>query len=120
MFLFVGECPSETAKRRGWSWADGRLAAKQLFDALVAIGIEPKRQDFVNLFSGPACRVRGAALRKLRSTRRVVVALGSKVQSALRRKGIAFRPMIHPAARGKIRLKQRYADHVRSVLLQPT
>lgn len=35
-FLFVGERPSPKAATMGVTWRDGRLAAKQLFDALVA------------------------------------------------------------------------------------
>ena len=36
--LFVGENRSHLAKKMNVTWKDGRLAAKQLFDALDAIG----------------------------------------------------------------------------------
>ena len=34
------------------------------------------------------------------------------------RTAIDFTPMIHPAARGRIRRKDRYMEHVRDVLTQ--
>ena len=52
--LFIGEEKSPTAIRKGWSWEDGRLAAKQLFDGLKGaediIKVNPKECKFVNLF----------------------------------------------------------------------
>jgi len=39
--LFVGEKRSDTAKRMGVTWEDGRLATKQLFDALRDNGVDP-------------------------------------------------------------------------------
>jgi hypothetical protein len=110
--LFVGERKSRTAEKRGWSWTDGRLAAKQLFDALVAIAIDPAACRFANAFE------RGAltAIRQLQAEGYTVVAMGAKAQERLAHAGIAYRPMVHPAARGRIRLKARYAEHVRSVI----
>jgi hypothetical protein len=116
MFIFVGECPSDTAKRKRWTWYDGRLAAKQLFDALVACGVKPHQQQFVNLFTGPACRVNRRVVSFIRIAKCPVVAMGGKVQRALADLGILFRAMVHPAARGRIRRKDRYTRHVRTVL----
>ena len=42
-YLFVGEKPSITAHNRDVVWADGGLAAKQLFDGLRKLGIDPGR-----------------------------------------------------------------------------
>jgi hypothetical protein len=49
--IFVGECRSLTAQRRGWTWRDGRLAAKPLFEALTAMGINPTLHEFMNLWT---------------------------------------------------------------------
>lgn len=46
--MFVGERRSQSAIRMGVHWEDGRLAAKQLFDALLALGIDPQRCEFVH------------------------------------------------------------------------
>lgn len=112
-YLFVGEAPSNKAREMGVSWRDGRLAAKQLFDALAANGLVPLEHEFDNWFVGrnPARRVRAAAARGL-----VVVAMGQKVSKAMKIAGIAHKQLVHPAARGKIRLKATYAQHVREVL----
>lgn len=115
-FLFVGECPSATAKRNGWTWRDGRLAARQLFDALRVADIDPKKQDYINLFTGPACRVNMAALSHVEQSPLAVIAMGRKVERALTVAGIPHTFLTHPSARGRIRLKRRYAKHLRKVL----
>ena len=51
--VFIGECRSLTAIRKGWSWADGRLAAKPLFEALEAMKLDPANHEFYNLFHDP-------------------------------------------------------------------
>ena len=102
--LFVGERRSEKAKQLGLYWKDGGLAAKPLFEGLRAAGIEPTECRFVNWFEGGKS-----------ATRRhegVVVAMGQKVQSALAIEGISFIPLVHPAARGRIRKRERYIAHV--------
>ena len=38
--LFVGEKRSPTAIAKGWTWADRRLAGKQLVDALGNLSFE--------------------------------------------------------------------------------
>ncbi len=127
MFLFVGEKPSRLAAERGVTWKDGRLAAKQLFDALDAAGIDPASCDFVNLFGDdPEAPVgktvqamaRARGLSRRRRGRRIV-ALGQKVSTVLEACGIRHIRVVHPAARGTIRRKDLYAEHVRAALLAP-
>ena len=110
--LFVGERRSQAALRMGVRWQDGRLAAKQLFDALRAAGVDPKRCEFVNWWE------RGARQRVSEHTRRggLVVAMGRRVQRALEKKGVAHLRIVHPAARGAIRKRERYSEHIRDVL----
>ena len=104
MLLFVGERRSERAKKLGLHWEDGGLAAKPLFEALDAVGIDPARCRFVNWFEGGK-----AATRRHRGP---IVALGAKVQKALADESIRFIPLVHPAARGAIRRRDRYIAHV--------
>jgi hypothetical protein len=96
----------------GVTWVDGRLAAKQLFDALNAVGIPPNQRSFTNLFEH-----RGLAVTRhhLRAGSKIV-AMGKKVQRELTRRGIPHIPIVHPAARGTIRLKSNYAAHVAAAL----
>lgn len=94
-FLFVGERHSQKALQMGVKWEDGRLAAKQLFDALLANGIEPKGQKYMNWFRNGQGRL-------------------------VARPGIAHVKIVHPAARGKIRDKAVYAAHVRKKLTNAT
>lgn len=108
MILFVGERRSNKAKTMGVRWQDEALAAKPLFEALRLIGIDPAACQFVNWFEGG----KGA----VRSTKLPVVAMGNKVQAALAQEGIAFVPLVHPAARGKIRATDRYRAHVKARL----
>lgn len=95
----------------GVTWTDGRLAAKQLFDALDALGIKPEQRAFVNWFEagGPE------RVRELAADYRLV-AMGRKVQMALDAQGIAYIALVHPAARGRIRRKEIYAAHVAEML----
>lgn len=106
--LFVGERRSNKAKQMGVVWSDGNLAAKPLFEALLAISIDPKKHQFVNWFEG------GKAI--VRKHDGLVVAMGNKVQAALAKEGIGFIPIIHPAARGAIRLRASYMAHIASRL----
>jgi len=111
-FLFVGEQRSPRAKRLGVRLQDGRLAGRSLFDALIVCDIDPLIQAYCNLFErGGAARVRCALQDGL-----IVVALGQKVQAKLTRAKIPHYALVHPAARGAIRRKRRYAAHVRRVL----
>lgn len=119
-FIFVGERPSATARRRQWTWRHGRLAARTLFDALRAAGLEPLAQRYTNLFDD-GMDVKYAVVWRLRREVRagcVIVALGKRVSIALERAGIGHTPMVHPAARGVIRKRERYHEHVRACLGQ--
>ena len=109
-FLFVGEERSARAIEMDVRWEDGALAAKQLFDALNVHGIDPAAQKFTNLFE------RGG-LKAIREHVGVVVGMGSKVQKELKKRNIEHVALVHPAARGKIRKKERYAAHVGEQLL---
>lgn len=119
--FFVGERPSQKALDMGVAWEDGRLAAKQLFDALRAAGIDPAACRFTNAArtgAGPL-RVKpwlGRTLRRARRRGDTVVAMGAWVASLLRRLGVAHLRIVHPAARGRIRKKAAYAAHVKGVL----
>ena len=99
-YVFVGEERSELARTKGWRWEDGRLAAKQLFDALRVNGIEPTDQVYVNIFEGDEI------------PEGTVVGMGRRVQAELDKRGIEHKSIIHPAARGKIRNKELYAKHI--------
>ena len=119
-FLFVGERPSPTALAKGWRWKDGRLAGKQLFDALAACDIDPAAHRFDNLFMLTADVVCPLAVRRIRRAMRSgcrVVAMGKKVAGHMERMRIPFLPIPHPAARGLIRKKERYAAAVAEKLL---
>lgn len=117
-FLFVGERPSPTAVRMGVTWKDGRLAAKQLFDALMASGIDPLAQKFDNVFLTEHDTVCLKAVRRIKRLARThrVVAMGRKVCAVLVEHGIAHQMIVHPAARGRIRKKERYAQHIQDTL----
>ncbi len=116
--VFIGECRSLTAKRQGWSWKDGRLAAKPLFEALNALGIDPAKCQFFNLFTDPPS-VPTVSSRRVAKARSCVhhgyqlVALGQRVSRELTKRKIDHIAIVHPAARGKIRKRERYIAHVR-------
>ena len=110
--IFVGERRSPTAIARGWRWEDGRLAGKQLFDALYALGIEPLHCRFANAFE--VGHIDG--VRRLVAQGWTAIGMGKKAQQRLRAERIPHRELTHPAARGSIRLKANYLNHVREVL----
>ena len=115
--IFVGECRSLTAIRKGWTWKDGRLAAKPLFEALEAMGVDPDTQEFCNLWTDPPLAQcitnhRKQALRMKLSEGYTIVALGSRVSEALAELDIDHVGIVHPAARGRIRKRERYIAHV--------
>lgn len=128
--LFVGECRSLTAQRKGWTWADGRLAAKPLFEALAAMGVDPVAHAYVNLWSDnatgqtpgrgrPDVIVPWQRVHRLRAEvdgGTVIVALGKRVSTELTKRKIEHVALVHPAARGKIRKRERYIEHVRDRL----
>jgi len=133
-YLFVGEKRSELAIKMNVTWQSGRLAAKQLFDALDACGIPRKKCDFLNWWPDRVPHAKTwsevlprATIRNIDSRNReggwgsgdiiLIVAMGNKVQKALSKEGIDFVPIIHPAARGTIRKKENYAEHIRQQLI---
>jgi hypothetical protein len=86
--------------------------------------MNPAEQAFINLFGdtsdalesdGPEVVLRAAAIKVMKDGR-IIVALGSKVSRLLYRHDVSHRRMIHPAARGRIRAKAVYIEHVRTTL----
>lgn len=124
-FLFIGERPSHQAVRIGATWQNGGLAAKQLHDALRALNINPTEQRYVNLWNTPGTgpiseSVELAALTEISEAIALdftVIGMGQIVSKALTRHGITHLLIVHPAARGAIRKKERYTAHVKGVLL---
>ena len=110
--LFVGEQRSKLAVKLGLRWEDGGLAAKPLFEALRACGIDPAQCKFTNWFE-PG---QPEAIMKEYMKGERIIALGKKVQIAMMVEGIDFVPLVHPAARGKIRRRDRYIAHVKQQL----
>lgn len=55
-------------------------------------------------------------LRARRAEGIVIVALGKRVSVALARLGIDHVALVHPAARGRIRKRERYIKHVADTL----
>ena len=119
MFIFVGERRSRRARVMGVRWESGHLAAKTLFDALRACGIDPQAQTYTNLYDERCVRLRPCqgVLRRLQRQclGRRIVALGIRVRAELSRQGIPHLAVVHPAARGTIRRRALYQAHVRSV-----
>ena len=124
-FIFVGERPSRTAVRCGWTWEHGRLAAKTLHHALASIGIDPAMQKYVNLF-GDRCdwdaesteiNERILLIRRLNRRGYKVVGMGRRVCQRLREAEVVHLSMRHPAARGRLRRRELYAAHVRQSLV---
>jgi hypothetical protein len=121
MLLCVGERRSATAIARGWTWADGRLAARTLHAALGALGLRYGR-DYTccNILDDDGVfhtdQMRGIAAFAQEGWQ--IVALGHVAARYLTAYGIPHLCLIHPAARGAIRRQARYQAHVAS-LLQP-
>ena len=111
--LFVGERRSKTAKRRDWRWEDGHLAAKQLFDALEACGFDPKTQaKFVNVHDRGGKKL----ILKWEGSNPIIV-MGKAAQRQMEKwDTLYWVPMVHPAARGKVRGKKEYVKEVRRAL----
>ena len=120
--IFVGENRSPTAIARGWTWKDGHLAARPLFEALVAMGLDPATQTFVNLFmDGSATPMRVnyrsvIAIREAISAGSTIVALGQKVARGLALRGLVHTVIHAPRGARKIRKRERYIEHVCSTL----
>jgi hypothetical protein len=120
-YVFVGHSRSHRAIRMGVYWEDGRLAGKTLHDAPRAIGLDPQEQTYLNLYRDDDPQVIDQAalarLRALADAGAVIVGLGKVVHAALARAGVAHLPLVHPAARGAIRARDAYQDHVASALI---
>lgn len=124
--LFVGERRSSAAIRLGVRWEDGRLAARTLHAALRFAGFNPAAQVYTNLFADPASGtavspfvVAGPVRAQLHAAAALgvpLIALGRRVEAALIRDGLPHRFLIHPAARGAIRRRDRYRSYVAAVL----
>jgi len=112
--LFVGEEPSKTALSKNYSWEDGRLCAKQLFDAFKSNGYHSSDAEFINLFHNGDVLV--SSLNLIQQSKKPIVAMGRKVQKALDIHNVSYQPMVHPAARGTIRNKENYSLHVKETL----
>ncbi len=108
-YLFVGEKRSDLAIKMGVTWRDGRLAAKQLFDALEANGIKPLEHEFTNWFEYGNKGL-------VKSFDGIVVGMGNKVCAALKKAGVTHKSIYHPATRGAIRKKELYFAHIKERL----
>lgn len=118
-FLFVGERRSPRAISMGVRWEDGHLAARTLHAALSVAGVALSDCRFINLFddsTGALDQQNVAAIHSALAAGMQVIALGRLVQNSLRQLGIPHVEMVHPAARGAIRARERYQAHVADVL----
>lgn len=118
-YVFVGERPSPTALRKGWTLKDGRLAGKQLFDALMRLGLNPQDYEYDNLFIISEDKRCYNAVRRVKRRHQAglkIVAMGVKVAYHLERLQIPHLKIPHPAARGRIRKKSRYTAAVKEGL----
>lgn len=117
-YLFVGEKRSPTAIKMNVTWWDGRLCAKNLHEALAEAGVDIRSCAFTNAYHDDGredthlqTRVNVTLARGHR-----VVALGQRASRRLQDLGVEHLVLIHPAARGSIRKRERYHAHVASVL----
>lgn len=115
-FLFVGEKRSQRALQMGVRWQDGRLAARTLFDALLATGINPAQQHYYNWFEQSLEHRAMAHVKRHLRQGYTVVALGQKVSRAMEKCFLPHVKLVHPAARGSIRRRERYQAHVKEAL----
>jgi hypothetical protein len=119
-YLFLGVRRSPLAIARGWTWRDGRLCARTLFEALEACGIDPHAQHYANWFE-LTTKQRRVLLARARNQGLTVVALGKQVAEELDSAPWLYYArslkLRHPAARGLGRIRDNYHTHVRGVLL---
>ena len=114
-FLFVGEEQSRTAKERGWVWGDPQLCSRTLLESIDESGVFSRENArFINLFENGT--VQESAVQFIKEFSSAVIGMGKKVQKELTKNGIGHYPLIHPAARGKIRKRELYHAHVRETL----
>jgi hypothetical protein len=119
-YLFVGERRSNRAMEMAVTWRDGRLAAKTLFEGLRAAGIDPQKQDYINIWDD-ANNVIDTSLVAIEACAHkpggVVVGMGRRVCKYLTGQGVPHIRIVHPAARGTIRRAENYRAHLRSQLV---
>jgi len=96
-FLFVGENRSPLAIKKGYTWDSvpevSAHHSTKLFRALTNIGLT-RDQQFVNAWNDDG------SVNEFDTNGKIVIAMGQKVQEELKRRGIPFIPIVHPAARG--------------------
>jgi len=112
--LFIGEKRSQQAIDNNWHWYMGVSTAKVLFDSLRQIGIDPEKQDYMNLWSDEGVLQRLPY--KYNEFYGNIVAMGQKVQKQLDKQGIKYIGIIHPAVRGKYRKRELYVEHLKERL----
>ena len=117
--LFVGQERSKLAQERGVYWEDEAQCANQLFRALRENNINPKECSFINLFTDesdglPLTKktINKKGLNKIKKWRGSIVGMGSIVHKKLNQLKISHKHIIHPSARGKIRAKENYIQHI--------
>ena len=122
-FLFVGQERSKLAQERGVYWEDEAQCANQLFRALRANNINPKKCLFINLFTDesdglPISRktINKKGLNKIEKWKGNIVGMGNIVSFKLNQLKISHTKIVHPSARGKIRAKAKYIKHIRDAL----
>lgn len=115
-FIFVGEKRSQKAISLKVTWINGKLSAKQLFDALIYCNIDHLKQNYINWFADNSERRKPGTKDICLNFKGKVVALGQKVSKELNKYDIEHLTLVHPAARGKIRKKEIYNNHVRKVI----
>ena len=124
-FVFVGERPSFRAVQIGATWQNGKLSGKTLREALLAFHLDPAAHHYLNLYPHPQSLDDAAweeeacgEIMHLIEQGYIVVGLGRLVSDRLKQRRIPHLFMIHPAARGEIRRKERYHAHVAATLAQ--
>jgi hypothetical protein len=120
-YLFIGEKRSQRAIQMNVRLEDGRLAAKQLFDALDHCNISREHCKFINLFESLEeqnikVQHHDVHLVMAQANGFKLIGMGEKVSKELNLRGFAHIKIIHPAARGKIRKKSRYFTHIKNQL----
>ena len=121
--LFIGQERSRLAQERGVYWEDEAQCANQLFRALRANAIDPNKCAFLNLFTDESDgkklgdkNIDQKSLNKIKTWKGKRVGMGTMVSQKLTQLKIDHTKIIHPSARGKIRAKAVYIQHIRETL----
>ena len=104
--LFIGQERSQLAQDRGVYWEDEAQCANQLFRALRANGIDPNKDKNIDQKS----------LNKINKWEGEKIGMGNIVGRMLTHLKIDHTKIVHPSARGKIRAKELYIQHIRERL----